>query len=481
MKISKTHFGEAQILASGIAGILMLLFPGVPLGATLAGIILIWALVYELYIRTGSTDLLGRYTLLAAMLLMCAGVIVNVHYYTVVRGGTLSSPVVISDALTAWDTMESVVNGTDNPWGETVRGYGRFLAGLSYVSGVSISAFLLYNVAFVMVAIVLTGSVAEMLCGASCGPRVRSVAMLFMVLVAPFLYSGTILIKDALMCMLMALFVFSALRLRFVLSGQVRARFPVVFGYCMAIVAVMALAMLVRPNLLPFLAIGAVFVFGSRKWRPVVAGCVIVLMSCAGFVLSQYWIRNAPDAVGLVRDSSTLMTYTEGRIGAFDALTGGYDGSPWYVKLLYLPLTLAAQYLPPLPWNFTRDIVFAPTSVYARIAYGWYFVGGVTLYGLFAALRLMPPVLRRTVLYGVTCWVITAYVTVGTIPRYCLPWLPMITPAAAWVWMTLRKTRGFRVWIAVYAVVLASGLLVCHHLQMKNNLSTEELWKTESR
>ncbi len=480
MDLKKGHFTEAQLLAAGLIGMLVWVFPGVTPGGTVAGLIVAWIVLLWLYGRTGSTSVAGGYVLLGAMTLLSAGLVVNVHYFTVVSGGTVEHPVLISDSQVAWDTLTALRDGSDNSWDFKVQSYGRFLYLLSFLVGANIGYMLVFNVFFVMATVILTGAIAEKICrkdGIAIA-KVRTTAMLMMASICFFLATGDIILKDALICFLMASFVYACLEIRKAVTDSVD--WKRLAGFILAIVAVMACAWLVRPNLLVFLCMGLVFMMPWRSRYGFVAGLLLIALAVGLHYNATYVRENAPEATRLVKECGTALMYTEGRVGAYDRLMSDYDGAPWYRQILYLPVTVIVQYVLPFPWNFTRDIIYAPTTLYARITYPWYFVGGTMVYCLLFGFKTCPRMLKKIFLYGVAATVISAYITVGTIPRYSLPWLPMLIPAAAWAWLTLRQRKTYRVWMIVYGVVLGAGLIVCHSLQ-SNTKTPEELWQVKSR
>lgn len=135
--------------------------------------------------------------------------------------------------------------------------------------------------------------------------------------------------------------------------------------------------------------------------------------------------------------------------------------------LLRLPVSVALQFITPLPWAFGRDVVFGPSAAYAHVSYPWYALGGLILYCLLFRLRSLPRRMAGLLLYGTVLYLITALMTGGTISRYTLPWLPALVPAAAWVWNEgCVRLRSFRIWYFIYCLamvlVLAAAFCLLH-------------------
>ena len=117
------------------------------------------------------------------------------------------------------------------------------------------------------------------------------------------------------------------------------------------------------------------------------------------------------------------------------------------------------MFLTPLPWAFSRAVVFGPSAAFAHISFPWYALGGILLYYAVALWRRSPRGVALSFGYGLLLTMLTAFMTGGTISRYCLPWLPALVPAAAWAWNSgsLRR-RSFKIWYVVYALLMAVAL-----------------------
>lgn len=75
--------------------------------------------------------------------------------------------------------------------------------------------------------------------------------------------------------------------------------------------------------------------------------------------------------------------------------------------------------------------------------------------------------MMKMLIYGIGLWTVTALMTGGTISRYCLPWLPILVPAAAWAWQNgCRRYRTFKIWYVCYSaamiVAIAAAFMILH-------------------
>ena len=101
----------------------------------------------------------------------------------------------------------------------------------------------------------------------------------------------------------------------------------------------------------------------------------------------------------------------------------------------------------------------------AHISYFWYLAGALIIYWIFGCAYRAPRRQQLTVVWGVILTVITAYMSSGRISRYCLPYLPLLLPAAAIVALDCRRRRSLWIWLAVFAALLLTALLICYSMQ----------------
>lgn len=449
-------------------------FPGASL-VSIAFLALVFIATGALYERTGIASRTGWYTLFSAMVLLSLGFAANVWYFTVCSGGTPADPVLNNnDAYVAWRHIIEVRTG--EPFvgdlfdtGASRQGYGVLMGWLSAVLGLDIGTLLVVNVFAVLMTIVLSGMIAVELIGTDADDqsrrRIGGLAMLMTAAICYFLASGVILIKDALSCMTMALFVYGVLRMR-CQAFEDSIRFRTVTSAVVA--AALLLAFQIRPNFLPMMILGFI-ILGSYKRRSSLYACMAGSVLAAGlYYISEAMLDTAPSFTALATHSEDIIDENSARLDGYTSVVGGYIGKPFYAKLLQLPVSAAVQFLTPLPWGFTKHIVFGPSQIWSHVSYPWYAVGGMAIYYMLFCLRRSPDMLARTCCYGVLLTLITAYATGGTISRYCLPWLPLLVPAAVWVWMNCRGEKSFRIYAAVYVVLMAVVLFGVWYLDMSS-------------
>lgn len=389
----------------------------------------------------------GAYLLLAALTVLVCGVILNVNYYTVGSGGSLTHPVLQNtDADRAWWCAVALIN-EDVVLG-TFTGYPTYVAIMLF--GRDIFVAIMVDVLCCLLTLVASGELAWRL------TRCRRTAfgtMLALSLMCYFMVQATLLIKDVPLALGVALLALGLVRLRQRAAAT---------GATWALIgASVVIAAVYRPNLLFFYIPGAVIVGAGRRLD--LRFAAVIALCLAAWALMEALLQKNPDPVQLAMGSPKY-DFAQVKTMVWDRMTGEYSTFPVWKKLLLLPASVVLQFLIPFPWNYARDMVFGPTLAVAHFGYTWYLAGGLFLYWLAVLSRRSPALMVRLALWAVLLYVATAYAFSGRISRYCLPYLPLIMPAVAYTAVTSWRDRRLRVWMGVFAALMGVALVVCHHL-----------------
>ncbi|MBR1803740.1 MAG: hypothetical protein IJ775_02390 [Muribaculaceae bacterium] len=229
--------------------------------------------------------------------------------------------------------------------------------------------------------------------------------------------------------------------------------------------------MLGRTTYLYFAILG-LCLLGLRHWRThwreaLVMLAIVGVAFTLGNMIARYSIAGHMQIVGggyymqndFLKSDSTVQPYLD--------LVGRYFYFPIWQRVALLPLTCSVQFIIPFPWLYSSPSIL---SIFPRLAWGWYAVGGVALY-YYACLSW-----RRGIALGVWAWwpaiiyVIIAYVFAGTVSRYVLPVQPLVVPLVVYVLSLLlqhRCRKSFTTWAIVYVIVLVAALVVCYHIQIE--------------
>lgn len=458
--ISRNPGISSQIIAEAIAAALCLtailislyLMPGASGGAVCAGTA-ICALGYWVYRRSDAYTTAGGITLMIAITAMMVGVIANINYFTAEFGCTDSAPYLQNpDAKRLWDNILAFYNGTWRDDTTVWSLYGAVISLTFIPAGPSITAALMISVVCGTATLILTALTAKRLTGDN---HISTVSMIAVACICYLMASATILVKDIWVVMCFATAAYGLCEWR-------RSSFLWVLG-------AIAMLSLSRKNMILAITIGVAitaipYPSGQRKSQLLKRSLLIV--TAIAFILIAQNATITPTIAGQLAGSEDyVMTRNDARLAFFD-IVGAETNTDPLRKILFFPLLALTQFLIPLPWDFARDTIFGPTLAYAHFGYPWYLFGAVFLYYLAAAKRKAGD--RRLLvlsLWGAIIWFIPVYVAMGTVSRYALCAVPLMAPAVGAVLVRCRRSRSLWIWLAVYAVIIAAGLLFVYNLQ----------------
>lgn len=451
---NKIPFFYIQLCCVAIVAAMLYIFPGAEPAGQLLKLIGVWFIADYAYRRLCATNIAGRVALLAAWTLLAAGVTLNIWYFTTASGGTPENPVLFNDdAATAWREMSAALNGDTSDTHITRRGYGLFLAILSWGGTPSIDGLLDINMLAILIAIVLAAASMPAICGVvdnRLKARACTTGIILLASTSYFMVSGTILIKDAMCCLLTSTVLYTIYACR---NDALR--------YTLISVSIAA-ATLIRPNILAFFIVAIVLgLIGTPKRRIVPMACLCMII--VALYIWQLQMGSAAPPVDTSDGTTNFILTPDGapasRLEAYSAVSGDYDALGTFRKILVLPFSLAVQFLTPLPWAWSRDAVFGPAVSWAHFSFPWYALGGILFYYLFFCFRRSPLLCQTAFAFGLIAWVLTAFITGGTVSRYCLPWLPFLCSGAVWIITSGRwRNKSFKVWSIAYVIALAAGL-----------------------
>ncbi len=388
--------------------------------------------------------------------MLTAGVVVNAWYFTTASGGTPLAPVLHNeDARIAWAQMCATAAGTESTVNVERQGYGDFLALITFRNTPPIDILLYINALFILLSIILTGATAARAgvsddgSGGAPASRLTTAAMIATGGVAYYLCAGTILIKDALCCLLMSMILFA-------IFGKCRT------GVMISLICVAMLAGAMVRRWFP--AVMAVAVATGMMAAPRRRSAPLGALAAAGLALF-FILRETGVSAAIIDNDGTsafiLDPDESPRLNSYEAAVGTYENLSIWQRLVRLPFSLAVQALTPLPWAWGRDVVFGPTQAYAHCSFAWYAELGLILYFMLFSFRRAPRPVRLSAIFALVAWCGTAFVTGGTVSRYCLPWLPFIAVPVSWLVCGDRlRCRAFRYWAIGWCAAIALGLTV---------------------
>ncbi len=446
-----------------LTGMAALIWPGASAGTLCFG----WAALYLLLIasyRNASWSCTpGGWLLWGASVALWTGIAVNCHYYiTVLGSGDASAPVLMNlDSWSAWNNA-LFDNGRRDvmpcPW--PAQDYGHLVGMLVYVFGDDFSIPLMFNSFCALVTVALTGAIAVRCAGGDLAQR-RSMGLTAMVLAASmcyFMVSGTILIKDCPLACAIALTAWASLRMRDRVSVL-----PI-----LAIIAAAAGIFYLRKNYMLVLA-AIVFVMQRQSSRrDLVASCAIALSLFGIWLYMQLANSTVPIGSYISLESSIPDEGDDnsnyGHGAAYTEVLNSYMMLPVWQRVLLVPVVTAIQFLIPLPWSWSKYLIYGPCMALAHFSFCRYAAGALLLYFAgrqFGRGRAPHPLLVLTAT-GAMLYIASAFTFGGTIARYGIPLVSLMIPAAAYTWLHYRRERAFRIWCAVFAAGIAVALTLAY-------------------
>lgn len=176
------------------------LVPGITISLSLSFAV-IYLIVKSLYSFSVISHNLGKWTLIGVSLLMAAGIIVNIWYFTAYSGGTLANPILNNpDSTRYFNSALALYNGDTSVCTQAYRGYPMLISLLWKITGVSVAVPLVINFAFTLLSILISGAIAtKMLQGRVAYtnlPLVGAVAMLLTSVCCHYIGCGMVILKE---------------------------------------------------------------------------------------------------------------------------------------------------------------------------------------------------------------------------------------------------------------------------------------------
>ena len=463
------HILTGNILYIVAIAATFLLFPGASIWPTAIALIGIWAMIAYIYKLSGSTNLCGWWTLLISATYLAVGIIANVNHYTSIVSSNTSIPYLQNpdSAIYYFDAMKTFDSSIGASAPAHRHGYGMLIAALWHLTGMTIVSPLIVNMTFILLSIIASGIIARRILSAHIGKDSRwitSCAMIMTAAVCYYLNSGTLLLKEAGICFALAVCTLGATALISQPSNKAKT-----VTLWVGLIVGLALLTFLRHSYILFVAI-AIIVMTPWKRNKIAPALSMLLLCAAAWGVTQLLMHDyeiSRQAANIVNGNGVANSYFHDhpQHATYNNMVGDYFSYTVAQRLLWLPISIITQFLTPFPWNFGRDLIYGYTLDYAHITYPWYIVGAMVLFYIIWAWRKSPKSLIHITLAGIILWCIPAYLFAGTVSRYALPMLPLLVPAAVYVWAQFSPKRSFHIYGGIYAIVLCVTLIICHNLQ----------------
>lgn len=365
--------------------------------------------------------------LLGSALVMSFGITQNLTTY-VIENGNFELPglgwEVVSDASRDYESaMEYFTTGEVH---YVNKGYPMMIGTLFSLAGVNLAFALQLNMAFALGVIAMSGAIATLMMNTNDTKRTAFWGALLTAAVSSIIFYGTVMLKD--ICVTFGV----------VCCGYAFARIAKHRIDCYASVSFICggiLLALLKSPIGWFIALGAIIILATSRCRKErYTGIAAIALSIAISIGGQ-GLRSNPDSLLLSEKYSEQTTQdmldNVPNLERYSSLVSGYYSKSIIERVALLPLTAAAQYFPPFPWNFSRDLHLGGFYWYPHIAVGWYLLGGLSLgFLLLLWWRKTDEGMSRWALWIVLCYLAVAFASAGSVARYYMPFIPLCVPLA---------------------------------------------------
>lgn len=445
---SESSHRVAQFVAIIIVMVSVVVMPGVGEVSTVVSFTCVWILVQYVYgkmqWRTGA----GWVVLLVVMTLTSAGIVANVHGYTVLNGATTGEPYLFNtDQHRYFYNAVILVNGGDISEVGYQAGYSYIIRFLWFFTGQSIVPVLVLNQVAMMGTLLCVGYLTDKIIDKkySFAP---TVSIILCSSVCYLLNHATLPLKESLCTFILA---FTA---SFVAKNRNTTSLA---DFIVLVFAALAFGLL-RFTFIPYLAI--LFV-ALKRWnlKSVAVSALVLIVFVAFYV--YYDINVVRAAVTGEELDSTYTSVEQANRGVYWSFVSDYMGP--FGKLALLPISAVVQLVTPFPWNFERDMVYGLTQWYSHVSYFWYAVACLMSYYVFTDLwrSTSGTGLRCLTVVGLFLWFVPAYLFAGSVSRYALPAVPLLIPCATYVIVNREyRKRSFKIFGLMYALCLVVLLTI---------------------
>lgn len=423
------------------------------------------------YARMPRRDWAGQWLLLLLGVFMAVWAAHTMWSMTVACGASTQLPNVQSDARLyfRWAYFHCTGHSTEPQL--NFIGFPLLMLGLFKLLGVNVIWPTAMNVMFTLLSVALFGQTSARVVEGRVrtgGAAIATLTMLLISFMFFYLYHGVCLLKEPSTYLGLSLVAYAMARM-VSLDGRPRTRLGADVA---AFVAGSVLLGMCRANVGYFVLPGIVLLAAGhwrRNWRlAAVMALVCVVCTAAGMAMSpRHTLASQINIIEGEGAMSRLYIVGESQ-SPYKQIIGDYFHFHWWRRLALLPFTAAVQFFIPFPWVYF-SVDCTASGLLLRCQWVWYLVGGTSLYFyLFVAWRrgrglgLWP-------LWPAFCFLGLAYVTGGSVSRYCQPFEPLFCVIAAFVLCKLRDgywRHSFSGWMAGFAVVVAGVLAVCYSLQV---------------
>ena len=455
-------------------------------GARITGALLVAYLVPRLILtRARATS-----TTAIVILLLLTALLMWINYrrlagWTFFDGYSLQEPNIGGDGRGFYKWAFLRYYGRPEDFPVVYPGFPVLMLALWKVFGVNVVWPVAMNTMFTLTSVVLTGMTTRRLLSWRVSARPETLlwgGMALSCLLIYYFIMGTAILKEASIFISVAMAGYALAAM----GADDKERHHPWRDIILFVVACLLLG-LVRTTFLYFIALGVVVMLlghPRRDWRVSLAMLGIVALSLfLGNLFSSYSFDRHAEIAGGGWNMQRFFVVGDSR-SFYHELLNYYFLYPAWHKALMLPLTLSVQFIIPLPWTYYETA--STFNVLCRMTYGWYVVGGISLFYFLYVSWHRNGNMGAWPWWAALCYVALAYVMAGSVARYVTPVQPLFVPVAMYVLCRLWEghwRKAFIWWSVIFVILMAAALVLCLEIQqatiskMLHTRSLVHYWK----
>lgn len=146
------------------------------------------------------------------------------------------------------------------------------------------------------------------------------------------------------------------------------------------------------------LAVPAMFRVSRSKLVALMAVAFVAV--CVQFYMLH--TEAAPRLLHTDESGEVFSIFEEGdfRTEVYKSAIGDYENMSVMQKVLRLPVSMAIQFLSPLPWGFTRHLAFGLSYFHNHLSIPWYCILGLILYFVLFCIGKAPVSVAKALIMG---------------------------------------------------------------------------------
>ena len=458
----------AEIIALAILALVASNHFGVADGARISVAYLVAYLVPLVILKRARGTSLAAHAILFVMAVFLAWVAYqSLVEWSAPDGYSLERPNLTNDARNYYKWALHRYDGSVEPTHAIFPGFPLMILTLWKVLGLSVIWPQAMNMMFTLTSVVLAGmATRRLLAGRISASPTSLVAggMALMFLLPYYLMTGISILKEG------STFV-TVIMAGYALSSMVTEDDDRHWLWRDILVFVLACALmaLVRTTFLYTIALGVVIVALPNWRRDWVMALGLLTVVAVFMVIGNHLAAYSFERHAEIVSGGWNMQRQFNGSSVYKGLLGFYFLFSWWHKVLLLPITMAIQFILPLPWARGVEEPYL-LSLISRMTYGWYLFGGTVLFYCLVMAWRRRERLGVWLLWPILIYICLAYVMAGSMARYMLPFQTLMVPIVVYVLYRLYEghwRKAYAIWMISIVVIVAVGLVISLELQQE--------------